>query len=401
MAQAPSGEHRLVELRGVGPGYPLAGQVVLRGAGSLTQAFAPGPGGATGAAVEPALLDRLGLKLGDPFMVGDAHFIARAVLVSEPDRIGRFALGPRVLTSLDAVERSGLLQPGGLYSETARIVLPPGVATRAATRRLRQALAGSGFDIRDRYDAAPGARRLIDRLEYFLGFIGLAALLAGGLGVFGAVSAYLETRKPSIAVLKALGAEGPLIRDVYLIQIALLAAVGVAIGLAIGRRATGDQLAGARPVADPGPVRGLSCPARSRPAWSACCRPPPFRWSPWRGRARRRRRHCSCRDLAGRAGWGAGDHRGGGGGTRALAGPDASLTAPTPLTAAAMILAAWRRASLAILCHPRPRPAGSLAGRPLAKKLSVAARSGWAWPISPGHARRRGRRRRRSASASP
>jgi putative ABC transport system permease protein len=150
MAQAPGGERRLVELRGVGPGFPLAGQVVLRGAGSLAQAFAPGSGGATGAAVEPALLDRLGLKLGDPFMVGDAHFIARAVLVSEPDRIGRFALGPRVLTSLDAVERSGLLQPGGLYSETARIVLPPGQATRAAVRHLRRALPGSGFDIRDR-----------------------------------------------------------------------------------------------------------------------------------------------------------------------------------------------------------------------------------------------------------
>ena len=75
---------------------------------------------------------------------------------------------------------------------------------------------------------------MIDRLEYFLGFIGLASLLAGGLGVFGAVSAYLETRKESIAVLKALGAEGPLIRDLYLVQIGVLAAFGVVIGVAIG-----------------------------------------------------------------------------------------------------------------------------------------------------------------------
>src|SRR6202007_197610 len=59
-------------------------------------------------------------------------------------------------------------------------------------------------------------------------------LLAGGLGVFGAVQAYLETRKSSIAVLKALGAEGPLVRNIYLIQIGGLAAFGVAIGLAIG-----------------------------------------------------------------------------------------------------------------------------------------------------------------------
>ncbi|MGA4923162.1 FtsX-like permease family protein, partial [Bacillus subtilis] len=75
---------------------------------------------------------------------------------------------------------------------------------------------------------------LIDQLEYFLGFIGLASLVAGGLGVGGAVSAYLEGRKPSIATLKALGASGGLIRDIYLIQIGVLTAIGVGIGLVIG-----------------------------------------------------------------------------------------------------------------------------------------------------------------------
>jgi hypothetical protein len=40
-------------------------------------------------AVEQALLDRLHLKLGDTFLIGEAKFIARAVLVSEPDRLGR------------------------------------------------------------------------------------------------------------------------------------------------------------------------------------------------------------------------------------------------------------------------------------------------------------------------
>jgi putative ABC transport system permease protein len=55
--------------------------------------------------------------------------------------------------------------------------------------------------------------------------------------VFGAVSAYLETRKSSIAILKALGAEGALIRNAYLIQIGLLAALGVGLGLVAGAAA--------------------------------------------------------------------------------------------------------------------------------------------------------------------
>jgi putative ABC transport system permease protein len=255
MAEAQSGERRLVELRGVSPGYPLVGKVVLNGAANLDQAFV-GQGDAAGAAVEAPLLDRLGLKLGDRFVVGQTPFIVRAVLVSEPDRLGRgFSLSGRILTSLKAVEDGGFLAEGlPDRGETARIALPKGADVDAAARQLdpgrlkvgerrergprqgppRAGPARNGLEVRTRDEAANGVKRLIDQLEYFLGFIGLASLVAGGLGVAGAVGAYLEARKPSIATLKALGAEGVLIRNVYLIQIALLAALGVGIGLAVG-----------------------------------------------------------------------------------------------------------------------------------------------------------------------
>jgi len=238
MAQAPSGERRLVELRGVSGAYPLAGTVELAGGATLAQALRP-EGDAAGAAVEAALLQRLGLRLGDRFLVGNAPVVARAILVSEPDRLARgFALGPRVLTRLDVLQTGGFLDPGLPFGETARIALAPGArlapAKSALRAGLRRAQPLGGYRLTDRTDAAPGLHRMIDELEYFLRFIGLASLVAGGLGVFGAVSAHLEARKPAIAVLKALGAEGPLVRDVYLIQIGLLAVFGVAIGLAIG-----------------------------------------------------------------------------------------------------------------------------------------------------------------------
>jgi putative ABC transport system permease protein len=240
MAEAPSGARRLVELRGVDGLYPLAGQVQAHGADgrpmTLAAVFA-GQGGLPGVAVEQALLDRLGLTLGQPFKVGNTTMVATAVLEGEPDRMSRgFALGPRVLASLDAVRKGGFLQ-GSLFGETARIALPasgPGSDPRLVRRQIQAQLPRAGLRLRDRYDAAPGIRRLIDRLEYFLGFIGLSSLVAGGLGVSGAVGAYLEARKPSIAVLKALGAGGPLIRNLYLLQIAALALLGVALGLGLG-----------------------------------------------------------------------------------------------------------------------------------------------------------------------
>ena len=234
MAEAPSGARRLVELRGVSAAYPLAGQVQLQGGASLAQALAPA-GGVAGVAVEPLLLQRLGLKLGDRFLVGNVPVVARAVLLAEPDRLSRgFALGPRALAPLSMVQQGGFLAPGLPFGETARIALRPGLTLAAAKRQIAHAFPGGGHRVRDRSDATPGLGRLIDQLEYFLGFIGLASLVAGGLGVSGAVTAYLEARKPSIAALKALGADGALVRNTYLIQIGLLASLGIVIGLVIG-----------------------------------------------------------------------------------------------------------------------------------------------------------------------
>ncbi|UTP41054.1 FtsX-like permease family protein [Phenylobacterium sp. LH3H17] len=237
MAQAASGERRLVDLRGVSEAYPLSGKVTLETGQPLARALAVRDGVA-GAAVERALLERLGLKIGDQILVGEMPVVVRDVLLEEPDRLSRgFALGPRVLVRRQAVAAGGFLEPGLTFAETARVALPPGTDLKAARQDLRKALKDKSIRIRDREDAAPGIRWLIDQLEYFLGFIGLASLVAGGLGVFGAVAAFLEARKPSIAVLKALGAEGPFIRDLYLIQIGVLALLGVAIGLAVGAAA--------------------------------------------------------------------------------------------------------------------------------------------------------------------
>jgi putative ABC transport system permease protein len=237
MAEAPSGERRLIELRGVSAAYPLAGQVTLTGGVSSLQAAIAPVGGVAGAVVEQPLLDRLHMKVGDRFLAGNMPLVVRAVLLGEPDRLSRgFALGPRVITNLDAVQKGGFMAQGLPFGETARVALPPGAPLDIAKTQLRKGLGGLPR-MRDREDAAPGIHRLIDQLEYFLGFIGLASLVAGGLGVFGAVSAYLEARKPVIATLKALGAEGQLVRDIYLIQIGLLAALGVAIGLAAGAAA--------------------------------------------------------------------------------------------------------------------------------------------------------------------
>jgi putative ABC transport system permease protein len=234
MAEASSGARRLVELRGVSAAYPLAGRVDLAGGGSLAQVFRrDGPN--WGVVVERPLLDQLGLKLGDHLLVGNVPVVVRAILLGEPDRLSLgFSLGPRVLAPMAMVEAGGFLSPGLPYAETARIALRPGVSLNAAKAAVAKAMPAGVYRVRDRTNATPGLARLIDQLEYFLGFIGLSSLIAGGIGVSAAVNAHLAARKPSIATLKALGATGALARNVYLAQIALMAALGVSLGLVVG-----------------------------------------------------------------------------------------------------------------------------------------------------------------------
>ena len=241
MAEAPSGERRMVELRGVDRAYPLAGSVELTNAAGRPVSMADAlrsEGGVPGAAVETDLLNRLRLGLGQTFTVGDKPFIARAILVSEPDRLTRgFALGPRVLTRMEAFEAAGFMTAPGFSGQAGRLILNGSQSPPEASQRLRKQMPDAGLGFRDRTRAAVGIDRMIAQLEYFLGFVGLASLVAGGLGVAGAVTAYLEGKTPSIATLKALGAEAALIRNLYLIQIAVLAGLGVAIGLVLGAAA--------------------------------------------------------------------------------------------------------------------------------------------------------------------
>ena len=73
----------------------------------------------------------------------------------------------------------------------------------------------------------------IDRTEVFLVLVGLTALLIGGLGVAGAVRAWLGSRMPVIATLKCLGAPARLIFRIYLLQVMLIASLGVLLGVAV------------------------------------------------------------------------------------------------------------------------------------------------------------------------
>jgi putative ABC transport system permease protein len=77
-------------------------------------------------------------------------------------------------------------------------------------------------------------QRFVDQLGQFLTLVGLTALMVSGLGVANAVNAHLEKKTGAIATLKSLGASSKLIFRIWLMEIALVSAVAIFIGLLLG-----------------------------------------------------------------------------------------------------------------------------------------------------------------------
>ncbi|RMD65119.1 MAG: FtsX-like permease family protein [Alphaproteobacteria bacterium] len=228
------GRQSLVELRAVDARYPLYGSVGTNPPGRLADLLARRDG-VWGAVADPVLLARLDIAPGAPIRIGEATFQIRAALTGEPDRATRIAaFGPHVLIARAALADTGLVLPGSLIHYHYRVRLPPGADVAALRRDLAATFPDAGWRVRDPDEAAPGVVRFIERLSLYLTFIALAVLLVGGLGVANAVRAYLERRAPTIATLKCLGAPGGLIFRVYLVQIMVLALLGVAIGIGAG-----------------------------------------------------------------------------------------------------------------------------------------------------------------------
>lgn len=225
---------RLVDVRGYGPGFPLEGDVEIEGGLSLANALSA-QDGLPGALVEQAVLDTFRLKVGDRFDMGRGAVRITGVVRKEPDALGRgFALSPRVIVAAKSLPELGLAGYGSLYQAQYRLVLPPESDLAAVRARLEAASPELKGRIQDRRDAAPDLSDLIDRLESFLDFVGLAALLAGGIGVAGSIRGWLAGKRASIATLKTLGASSFEVEAALFAQVGLLALFSAAAGAALG-----------------------------------------------------------------------------------------------------------------------------------------------------------------------
>jgi putative ABC transport system permease protein len=224
----------LISLKAVDAAYPLYGKVGLVPAQSLGMALGR-VNGVLGAAVDPAILDRLDLRLGDSLEIGTAVLQVRATIEREPDAVETgFTLGPRVMISAAALAETRLIQPGALVAYHYRLRLPADADAGRWAASARAAFPEAGWEIRTFAAASPGLRQLIDRVGLYLSLVGLTTLLVGGVGIGNAVAFHIAGKTATIASLKCLGSPNRLVFAAYFTEVMIVAGAGIAVGLVLG-----------------------------------------------------------------------------------------------------------------------------------------------------------------------
>ncbi|MBL8223495.1 MAG: hypothetical protein JNL62_29960, partial [Bryobacterales bacterium] len=168
----------LVSIKAVDPNvYPFYGDFVLDPALSLKDALQPDT-----VAVSEDLLVRLDIKNGATVRLGEGDFRIAAIVVTEPDRMtGSLNVGPRIMMSRAALERTDLIKQGSRSAQRYLFRFNPGAPPVETTRtRLKEVFPEAL--IVDYRETHPLITRGLDRSTKFLSLVSLIALLVGALG---------------------------------------------------------------------------------------------------------------------------------------------------------------------------------------------------------------------------
>jgi putative ABC transport system permease protein len=219
----------LVTLKAVDPAeYPFYGTVALEPAGTLHDVL-----NNQSVVVDDNLLVRLRTKVGDQLKLGGQWFRIAAVIVREPDRMtAGVGLGPRVMMTRQAMNDTGLLQPGSRATE--RYLFAIGDKLKVADVRAQIEKTLPDAQISDFRETSPALTEGLDRATGLLSLICLVAMVLGAIGVGMAMRAHLQQRIEILAIMKSIGARSADILRIYLLQTLFLGIGGALIGIALG-----------------------------------------------------------------------------------------------------------------------------------------------------------------------
>jgi len=179
------------------------------------------------------LMNRLGLKVGDPVEVGAHSLTITRILTFEPGQAGNvFGVSPRLLMNRADLPATQVIQPGSRLSYQTLFAGP-----EAAVARYRAWLK-SRLDPSHRLVGVREGRRAVgtalERAERFLGLSILAAIVLAGVAIAMAARRYSERHFDMSAMLRCLGASQQELLGIYLLQLLVVGVLSSALGCLVG-----------------------------------------------------------------------------------------------------------------------------------------------------------------------
>lgn len=234
---AQGGVAKLVALKVVEPGYPLRGALqiaqTMDAPAQITRGV-PEPGQVW---VETALLDALGLQVGDVLLLGDSRLTIGAVLKMEPDRgAGFMNFAPRVMLHRVDVEATGLIQPASRLTYRLAVAgADPEVAQFVAWAKTQTRADGvHGVRIESLEGGRPEMSQTMGRAEKFLSLVALLAALLSAVAVALAARSFAARHLDDCAMLRVLGLRQRTIAASYAFEFALVGIFASVLGIFIG-----------------------------------------------------------------------------------------------------------------------------------------------------------------------
>ncbi len=223
-----NGQARLVEVRAVEGGYPLAGRLTLE------PAVARQAGAVYG---ERALVEGWNLEPGALVSLGGRAFPLKGILAFDESRqASAFALGPRLLMDRADAEAAGLLTARSRLSGKLILRYGPKADPKALETALRGLAAHETVRVRvqTHEDAAAALAQPLRNLNRFVQQLGVMTLLLSTLGAWAILSAYLGARARDAAILRCLGVGpgGPF--RIYGLLVLMLLGLALLLGFGAG-----------------------------------------------------------------------------------------------------------------------------------------------------------------------
>ena len=186
---------------------------------------------------EPAVLDTLGLQIGDDLLLGESRLRISGVLTREPDRGNNFVnFAPRAMMALEDLPATQLVQPASRVNYRLALVGPAN-AVRSYTAWAQAELKRPdvhGIRVEALEGNNPQMQQTLGRAGNFLNLVALLAALLSVVAVALAARGFAARHLDDCAMLRVLGLPQRKIALAYTFEFALLGLLGSALGLLLG-----------------------------------------------------------------------------------------------------------------------------------------------------------------------